>query len=434
MASCSLFYFVSWGIVGGLLCIFGFFGNSLSLLAFQRDKRVPATTLLQALATSDFFLLLSVFITDSVPYICDYVKGCVNPWSSWPYIRYIWILTPMAHMCSIWFVVLIALNRYYAVCQAVNMNRIWSNQRTPIYIGVVLIVVIGFNVPRFLEYRIQSETTLTNHSSQISGVYTLPGIAPFENSTSYTVNMATNSSKLQNELTTIYSVAETKLKEYRTQFGEHASYKVVYKVLLVNILLVLVPIILLIAFTIKILVVLRETKKRIKHMKSMRNGTSKSYGSRSTRSRSKASNEITLILILVVVVAITCQAPLCVFHFVRYTVKYKCGHIVFYLDNISKLLVNVNSSANFIIYCLFSPKFRRMLQNMCSCGQAHSMQIEPYASISRREYSLRDVNHKAKHHKATVTRDESFKNTPPLMVKATNMVETELNGDSPQKI
>ena len=43
---------------------------------------------------------------------------------TWPYIRYIWIVTPIAHMCSIWLVVLIALNRYWAVCHAHQLVRI----------------------------------------------------------------------------------------------------------------------------------------------------------------------------------------------------------------------------------------------------------------------------------------------------------------------
>lgn len=37
--------------------------------------RSSTTTLLQSLAVSDFLLLASVFITDSVPYVCDVVEG-----------------------------------------------------------------------------------------------------------------------------------------------------------------------------------------------------------------------------------------------------------------------------------------------------------------------------------------------------------------------
>ena len=66
---CTLFYFIAWGVVVGTMCIYGFAANSLSLIAFQRDKRMPATTLVQCLAVSDFMLLLAVFITDCIPYV-----------------------------------------------------------------------------------------------------------------------------------------------------------------------------------------------------------------------------------------------------------------------------------------------------------------------------------------------------------------------------
>ena len=38
-ADCRTFNFIAWGVIGGALCIVGFCGNVLSLLAFQRDKR-----------------------------------------------------------------------------------------------------------------------------------------------------------------------------------------------------------------------------------------------------------------------------------------------------------------------------------------------------------------------------------------------------------
>lgn len=424
MAYCTLFYFVSWGIIGGALCVFGFFGNTLSLLAFQKDKRSPASTLLQSLAMSDFFLLLSVFITDSVPYICDYVSICVNPWYTWPFIRYIWILTPIAHMCSIWFVVLIALNRYYAVCQATDMSRVWNNQRTPIYICVVLFVVVTFNMPRFFEYRMIQVPCSQNYADENTNDMSNSSLTPygFDNNSVYNIsflfppsptdlaytptpeivnidkNITVNSNmKFPESDYDESNISCWKWTERRTKFGSHSSYKVVYKVLLVNILLVLVPIILLIAFTLKILISLRETKRRIRTMKGTNKGNKNGVAKKGSnaKKKNKKSHEITLILVLVVVVAIICQAPLCVFHFVRYTARYNCGHIVFYLDNISKLLVNVNSSANFIIYCLFSPRFRRLLLSfwvcyICGFGPIKNSR-DAYTSISRKtEYSTRE--------------------------------------------
>lgn len=324
---CSVFYFVLWGVVGAVLCIFGCIGNSLSFTAFQRDRRTPATTLLQSLASSDFVLLLAVFVTDGLPYACGYTKNCPNLWITWPYVRYLWIMTPISHMCSIWFVVLIACNRYWAVCRPHQMSRMWSIHRTIKYIIFVLVFVITFNLPRFFEYEV---------------------IEKFPPNSSIGI-----------------------LVENRTYFGERFYYKVVYKTYLVNVLLIMFPLASLMIMTVCI------TKTIHSHQKKMEKKSN----------RSGSGQDITLILVLVVVVAIACQTPLAVFHFVRYTYRYHCGDFVFYLDNISKLLVTINSCANFIIYCLFSVRFRRLLFVILFCQGNVGTQIEPFTS-TRREYSM----------------------------------------------
>jgi len=93
-------------------------------------------------------------------------------------------------------------------------------------------------------------------------------------------------------------------------------------------------------------------------------GSRKSSSVRGTH----ASREVTFVLVTVVLVAIVCQSPLAVFHFVRYVVaRYSCGHVIFYLETAAKLLVNINSCINFVIYCLLSPKFRRRLLEAVTC-------------------------------------------------------------------
>ena len=83
--------------------------------------------------------------------------------------------------------------------------------------------------------------------------------------------------------------------------------------------------------------------------------------------RTTPSREVTFLLVTVVLVAVFCQTPLAVFHFVRYAYTYHCGDTVYYLESFSKFLVNLNSCVNFVIYCLLSPKFRRMLKDALTC-------------------------------------------------------------------
>ena len=474
---CTLFNFITWGILGSISCLLGAVGNLLSFIAFQRDHRRAPTTLLQCLAVSDFILLITVFATDPLPYICDYTGTCSNFWVSWVYIRYVWLITPVSHMCSIWFVVLIALNRFWAVCRPHAMHRIWTMRHTVCYIVIVIALVVGFNSPRFFEYTvIAKEVTIESYNHE-------------HNTTTMIV-----------------------YREGRTSIGNNYYYRVVYKALLVNIILVLIPLIMLIALTLQIISVIRSKRRRgsqrlpqgpsrqeicsqnqnnngqvtppvqqnnyqqkpinangrnevaaqkqtlleptqengAKSNKNIENGvpsaeqeqlipaqqnnnhhinlaqTSSSHltttpmmvqlatpihtpqhrGSirsrltstnsvstcHSGRSSSRRTNssrpvtsassrsEITFVLVLVVLVAIICNVPLCVALFARVNQDASCGTYTFYLDNVGKLLVNVMSCINFVIYCLFSTKFRRILRATLCCEPLSRQLLGPVAS------------------------------------------------------
>lgn len=80
--SCALFEFILWGVCGFVVCSFGIIGNALSFAAFLRDRRLPATILVQALAFSDCALLALVLFTDCIPYICRYTGTCTSVWVS----------------------------------------------------------------------------------------------------------------------------------------------------------------------------------------------------------------------------------------------------------------------------------------------------------------------------------------------------------------
>ena len=371
MGECYLFNFVLWGVISSVSCILGMMGNALAFTAFQKDRRSPATTLIQSLASSDFILLAAVFVTDSLPYACSYTKQCPNLWATWPYIRYVWIVTPAAHMCSIWFVVLIACNRFWAVCRPHKMQNVWSISRTFLYIVCVIVTVVAFNVPRIFEYTVvelgSTPDFPTNQTEALSDK---------NNATTYKDNSSDSSNNITTYIFSDNNNTYKYLKERRTVFGNRYSYKVVYKAYLVNIVLVMLPLLTLILLTARILRAIDMRKKKSKDIKN------------STMAR--ASSEITFLLVLVVVVAIVCQTPLAMFHFVRYTQQYGCGDFIFYLDNISKLLVTINSSVNFTIYCLFSAKFRRLLFATITCNGVGS-QIEPYSSTRTRgnkDYSM----------------------------------------------
>ena len=83
-------------------------------------------------------------------------------------------------------------------------------------------------------------------------------------------------------------------------------------------------------------------------------------------------DNVTLMIVTVVVVFIVCQLPLHLYRLMqilRYNNFFQIFHtpllITFY---IGQLFVCVNSSINFLIYCLLGQKFRLILVQMMSCN------------------------------------------------------------------
>lgn len=341
---CDDFLLAFWGVLGFIVCVLGILGNFLAFVIFQRHYepiRTPAQTLIQALCISDCCLLALVLMLDCASYACDYFKssdnalgGCVNPWVSWPYIRYIWVLTPVSHMCTAWFVVLIAANRYWAVCKAFDVDRIWTNQRTTRAILFVIVSVLTFNLPRWFEYRVVSV--------------------------------------IENEAGLANATAKTRLREERSDVSRTFAYLIGYKMLLVNLVLILAPLCLVATLTSLIIHRLYVNSQR---------------PSTPTTRRSSAAR-ITRVLTAVVAVHVVCQTPLAVFNFARY-VHYGCGEAVFYLDHISKLLINLNSCLNVILYCAFSAKFRQSLCTLVCASQCRSGKYVSTVDLQQLRHHLR---------------------------------------------
>lgn len=85
-------------------------------------------------------------------------------------------------------------------------------------------------------------------------------------------------------------------------------------------------------------------------------------------SSSSSQTDVTLVLVVVVFVFIVCQTPTFVDH-ILWTVLDEsartCGRWHYYYTAIGDLMAICNSSVNFVIYVLTSPKFRQTLASMC---------------------------------------------------------------------
>ena len=83
-------------------------------------------------------------------------------------------------------------------------------------------------------------------------------------------------------------------------------------------------------------------------------------------------DNVTLMIVTVVVVFIVCQLPLHLSRLVlalRYNSFLSVPFTPYYIIySIGELLVSVNSSVNFFIYCLLGQKFRLILVQVMSCN------------------------------------------------------------------
>lgn len=91
---------------------------------------------------------------------------------------------------------------------------------------------------------------------------------------------------------------------------------------------------------------------------------------RPSRHKQNKHDNITYCVVVIVFVFIICQTPALfnqIFWAVFEPTDRECGHFHFYYTKLSDLLVVVNSSCNFIVYCLFGRTFRRIFL-LTVCG------------------------------------------------------------------
>lgn len=79
---------------------------------------------------------------------------------------------------------------------------------------------------------------------------------------------------------------------------------------------------------------------------------------------SSQEKNITKIIIIIIMVVVLCHTPdrvLTVFKAIQKPENKHCPDPLIYASHLCNLLIVVNSSANFVIYCLFRRRFRRIL-------------------------------------------------------------------------
>ena len=167
--SCRLFEFVVCSVLIGAFCVFGLVGNVASFVVFCRQhKTTTATTcrdhkttaasavlLLQCMAVCDSLLLLVALVVYSLPAVYAYTGQLRVIHDTFDYIVYVvWPPAMILHTVTVWLTVLVSVNRYNAVCRAVEeFGTTTMLRRTRVHVVIVVILSVLYNVPRFFEHQ-----------------------------------------------------------------------------------------------------------------------------------------------------------------------------------------------------------------------------------------------------------------------------------------
>jgi len=214
---CIQFTFDAYVIFFGTMCVFGLLGNGLSWAVLRWDRRSSgrvATFLLQTMAVVDNLFLLTAGISHITTAVTLYIdatsmteNGLAPPnstadtpimWDSPPtqvstyenitaglhplvdgatsaivrayitsYVTVcVWPLVHITQLWAVWITVLVAFNRYVAICLPFQAHRLCTMRQVRFQAAFLGLSIILYNIPRFLEYRVIYTQNLVNVSPE----------------------------------------------------------------------------------------------------------------------------------------------------------------------------------------------------------------------------------------------------------------------------
>ena len=155
-SGCHFYRFIIYTVIVGALVVVGIIGNSLAFVVFWKDTIKTSTSFLfQALSLIDSVLLVSVFLIYTIDSFVEYTDMLQGLSSTSPYqIRWSFPVATTAHTASIWVTVLIAVNRYVAVCLPYKASRWCTVFMAKKQLAVVLLIAVLYNAPTFAQFHV----------------------------------------------------------------------------------------------------------------------------------------------------------------------------------------------------------------------------------------------------------------------------------------
>jgi hypothetical protein len=311
----------------GLLCGFGILGNILSFIVLGKDnKRLPLFLILRALAVSDSILLVTVLFMQVMANCYEFTGAFHGLYIIRGYLGVsVWPCIMMAQMSSVWLTVLVSIERWIAVCHPLKAGTMCTLKRAHLSVIGVMAFSILYNIPRFVEYRLEP----------------MPHVTFSEDSNK--------------------SVEVTIWNNVKSEIGENHVYRYLYCATLYFLIIFLIPLVMITILNIRLVYTIKMAKKQWSNM----------------TKRIKKEHKITIIPVCIVVVFYICATPALLTQVLDSIFLEKIMESLEYNTYIvvSNMLVTLNSAINFIIYCMLGKKFRQILWRMLCPRRPHKEYI-----------------------------------------------------------
>ena len=295
--NCRLFEFIISTVIIGMLIVVGIIGNSLTFAVFWKGTFNKSTSFLfMCLSLTDSAVLLTAFVFMSILPFVDYTGHLPSFCNAYQYVfAYVFPLCFMAQTANVWVTVLITVNRYINVCVPLGASQWCTIAKVKIQVTVVLLLSILYNIPKFVEYKVEY-------------VAAINGTACFD------------------------------CRRYEnSSFGD--AFDLIYNIILYAIFTIVLPICILAVLNIRLINALKARRLMQEQISNV---------------HSQNKNDMTFVLVIVVIVLIVCQLPAAVSRVLWIATPktaFSCGGYMFYVWPITNLLVIFNSAFRHL-HCL----------------------------------------------------------------------------------
>ncbi|ELT88941.1 hypothetical protein CAPTEDRAFT_209346 [Capitella teleta] len=318
-----------------IVVVFGVVGNILSIIVLGRDRIQPSTAFtLRALAAADIAFLLFCLLFTTQPALVDQYIESFSLRSQTVHHLFILYTHPVYHatqMVSTWTLVLVTLERYILVCIPLHAVKYVTIRRMTAGVAVICIAAFVFQIPLFFQTgcRVQLNSTSASCSDFLS---------------------ASHDPDVTGKVSMTFRIS-------------NPLYHLIYRTLGYFFLRFILPFAILIYLSARLAQEIQKSRNR--HNAIYASVLSNSPRGNATQER---QGKYTRIVVTIVTLFCICLLPQAIFLLLLTLRNYKVlvlpTAFTFSFDAIASLLLAVNSSSNFIIYCVMRENFRNLIKKM----------------------------------------------------------------------